>query len=134
MLPLVLAGAAFVGAAISRRLDSDCLIEDNLEKAFDPSNSPRDRQKAYQKAMEVNENRYNGESFADVDRSEIDFNKWVEEQKKNQPKQRAQAIEQYANNARLSLKSKLDKEDINPNDYEVQMRQITAWQRSMEKK
>ncbi len=79
MLPFVLAGAAFVGAALSRRLDADCIIEDNLEKAFNPNLSPQERQKAYDKAVHVNETRYKGESFAELEREEIDF---VVQQKK----------------------------------------------------
>ncbi|KST63518.1 hypothetical protein [Mastigocoleus testarum] len=73
MLPLVLAGAAFVGAAVVRRLDPDCQIEDNLDKAFDPTLSPRERQKAYETAIKVDGKRYEGEDFRELERDEINF-------------------------------------------------------------
>ena len=79
MLPLVLAGAAFVGAAVVRSLDPDCQIEDNFEKAFSPSFSPNERQKAYKKAIRINDRRYVGEDFRELEREEIDF---VTQQKK----------------------------------------------------
>ena len=130
MIPLLLGGAALslIGGAVVSSLDTDSRIESNLNKAFDPNLPPGDRQKAYNKASKINNNRYNGESFADFYQEEADYRKWV----KNAPKQRAKAIEQYANNALLSLKAQLDRNDIELKDYEAKMRQITAWKRSME--
>ena len=73
MLPLVLAGAAFVGAAVVRSLDPDCQIEDNLDKAFDPNFSPHERQKAYKKAIRIDGGRYEGEDFRELEREEINY-------------------------------------------------------------
>lgn len=72
MLPLVLAGAAFLGAAAVRSLDTDSQIEDNFEKAFNPNFSPNERQKAYKKAIRINDRRYVGEDFRELEREEID--------------------------------------------------------------
>ena len=74
MLPFLLGAAAlsFVGAGISRRLDPDSIIEDNLNTAFDPSVDPNKRKAAYDRAMRVNNNRYDGESFVELERGQID--------------------------------------------------------------
>ena len=135
MLPLVLAGIGLVGSAIATSLDKDTQIERKLGKAFDPGSglSPSNRKELYDKAMEIDTNRYKGESFADVDREEIDFNKWVEKQQKAQPQQREQAIKQYANNIRLNLKSQLDANKIDIYEYKRQLGQVKNWQREMEK-
>ena len=81
MLPLLLAGAGLVGAAFANSLHPDTRIKRELDKAFDPGSglSPAERQQAHKTAMEINGNRYKNESFADVQRAEIDY---VVQQKK----------------------------------------------------
>lgn len=81
MLPLVLAGVGLVGAAFANSLHPDTRIKRELDKAFDPDSglSPAERQKAYNKAMKIDGDRYKGESFADIQREEIHY---VVQQKK----------------------------------------------------
>ena len=132
MLPLVFFVVPFVSAAVVKSLNPDSRIERNLNKAFNPNLPPGERQKAYNTAMRINENRYKGEDFTDIEYEEKEYQRWVEQQKLNQVEQRPKRIQQYANNARLDLKGQLDNQSISLEEYEEKMRQVTNWQRKME--
>ena len=78
MLPFVIVGA-LAGIALTHRMDPGSQIEENFKKVMDPTLPPRERQKAYQLAMRIDGSKYDGESFADVDKHEVHSRRHREE-------------------------------------------------------